>query len=516
MHHPEIKQTETRWPLIILRDWLFLHQDWLISTLLIFLTILLLLANLESYPTISGWDEGMYLEFAHNLIYHGEYATRNGDIFERLIPVGGTGPTLIAPVGLALWLSNNSLLAARMVIFVYSLMALLGLYLITYRIGGRFAAIASIPLFLTAGYTSYDTLWMGRQVLAETPAFAFMLFGLWLWFKSWQGSLRGLLVSGLLLGLAVITKNQFIWVLGPTFALLVLADLLYYRQLTWLQRLAPLVGIGVGYGAWLLVSLWLVGSANRADYLETQSYLMATTFLHVGPERWVANLKFLYQSGQWLIFFVAVAYALFRSRPRTRQGLQLLTLPLFAGMAMLSFVALSLPWARYLYPPLALGALCSALLLSDLTRWATLRWKLGSLQAAALLALFLILLTGPRLIQNGQRIATTHDNSAARFATLVDEQTAPGSDVLNWEWEIEFYSQRPFRHPPYELFPAMIDQVYNQRTSPLLEEPRLPEEIEYVIVGPFADEIEVFDAALEQRPHRLILSEGPYQLYQLE
>jgi hypothetical protein len=125
-------------------------------------------------------------------------------------------------------------------------------------------------------------------------------------------------------------------------------------------------------------------------------------------------------------------------------------------------------------------------------------------------------LAGPRLVQNIYRITTTNDNSAEKFAALVEQRVPADSNVLNWEWEIEFYSRRSFTHPPYLLFPALIDQVYNQRNSPILEEPRLPPAIDYLIVGPFATETQVFTSALAQRGHQLLVSEGPYQLYQLD
>src|SRR5262245_59230570 len=93
-------------------EWLHQRSEIVLLILIGPVILFLVLANLDGYPTISGWDEGMYLQFASNLAYHGEYATRSGDTFNRLIPAGGTGPTLIVPVGLALWLSGDSLAPA--------------------------------------------------------------------------------------------------------------------------------------------------------------------------------------------------------------------------------------------------------------------------------------------------------------------------------------------------------------------------------------------------------------------
>ena len=253
----------------------------IVTAVMVILVAFFLLTNLATYPTISGWDEGMYLQFAHNLAYYGQYATRNGDVFERLIPPGGTGLTLIAPVGLALRMSNDSLLAARLVIALYFGVALLGVYLLLQNMDNRLAGLIGIPLVMIAGYQNYDTLWAGRQVLAEVPALAFLCFGLWTWQKGWsEHKVRWSVLTAILLGLTVITKNQLIWVLMGTFGLLFVIDLFFYRQLTWDQRLAPIFGVLIGYGSWLLVSTQMIEPDKRAAYLEMQYALADASFFH--------------------------------------------------------------------------------------------------------------------------------------------------------------------------------------------------------------------------------------------
>jgi 4-amino-4-deoxy-L-arabinose transferase-like glycosyltransferase len=495
-------------------EWLRGHLELALVVLAVPVVAFLALANLAGYPTISGWDEGIFLQFADNLAHQGELAARNGDNFER--SSCSVGPTVMAPVAGAMWISSNSLIAARLVTAVYLLLALVGVYLLVRSIGGWPTAVAAVFLFLTAGYATYDTLWMGRQVLGEVPAFSFLFFGLWAWLKSLHGNSRWLIVGSLLISLAVVTKSQLILILGPSFVLLGLVDRVYYRQLRWVHSIIPIVAIVLGYVVWWsLLSTWIVSPELRASYLEGQSAIVAVTFLHVGPYRWLGNLRFLYGSEQWPIVLVAIAGGLLYSRRRTLGDLRRLALPLFASVALLGFLCLGLPWARYLYPTQVLVALASALFVGDLVRWAQARWKLASVPAAALLALAIAILSGPRLVQDVQRVVTTHDTSAERFAALVDQVTPPGSIVLNWEWEVEFYSQRSFLHPPSQLHRALIDYFYNQRYSPILDDPRFPAEADYLITGPYAVETQMFTAALaQQRPH-LLVSEGPYRLYQL-
>lgn len=499
------------WP-----QWQGFRTELLVLLGIVPLTIALSFVRLGHYPTISGWDEGMYLLFAHNLAHHGEYATRHGDTFERLSPSGGTGPTLVVPVALALAVSDNQLTAARVITASYLLLALTGAYLLVRHLAGWPAAVASLALFLTAGYPAYDTLWMGRQVLAEVPAMAFLLLGIWVWFKSWHTSWHWTIVSSFLIAAAVVTKNQFLWVVGPTFALITLCDYCYYRQLRWHHRLAPIIGIIIGYGSWGLLSLWIIGPEERTTYLETQSALTRALFWHFYPQRWLSNLAFLHDSGQWITMFLALSYLLYQARQRAEVGLKQLTLLATTGLMLTSFVLISLPWARLLYPVLALSAICVAVSLGGVL--ATLREhrQLPTIFSALILLTVVAILTGPRLAQTTQRILTTSNSSVVRFADLVDEYVPEEASIGNWEWEVEFYSERTFVHPPYRLFAAQVDAVYNQRFSPMLDQPAIPDAAEYLIIGPFADQTLTFSEDLEQRSHHLLAREGPYRLYQLD
>ncbi|MEM8531190.1 MAG: hypothetical protein AAGF95_10135 [Chloroflexota bacterium] len=499
------------WP-----QWQMFRAELLILICIVPLTIALSFVRLGHYPTISGWDEGMYLLFAHNLAHHGEYATRNGDTFEQLSPSGGTGPTLVMPVALALATSDNQLAAARVITASYLLLALAGAYLVVRHLAGWPAAIAGLTLFLTAGYPAYDTLWMGRQVLAEVPAMAFLLMGIWAWFKSWHTSWRWTIVSGFLIGAAVVTKNQFLWVVGPAFALIALCDYCYYRQLGWRHRLAPIIGIVLGYGSWGLLSLWIIGPEGRTTYLETQRALTSALFWHFYPQRWLSNLAFLRDSGQWIVMFLALGYLLYQARQRSAVGLKQLTLLATTSLMLTSFVLISLPWARLLYPVLALSAICVAVSLGGMLTTLKTRRQLTAPFSALLLLIFVTALAGPRLVQSTQRILTTDDPSAVRFAGLVDEYVPEDAFIGNWEWEVEFYSERTFVHPPYRLFAAQVDAVYNQRFSPMLDQPAIPDTAEYLIIGPVADQTLTFIDELEQRPHHLLAREGPYRLYQLD
>jgi hypothetical protein len=377
------------------------------------------------------------------------------------------------------------------------------------------AAAISIPLLLmTGGYATYDVLSVGRQVLAELPALTFLLLGVWAWMKAGRRSWWWLMGSALALGLSVVTKNQLTWVLVGSFGLIMLADLIYFRQLSWVQRLAPLAGVILGYGLWFAGTMLILGADQQAAYLDCQQALGMATFFRINPSRWIENVKFFLHSDQWLLVLVAIVYALWRGRFRSLTGLRRFTLPVLAGVALMtSFLAL--PWERYQFFPHALAALCLTIVIQDLVWWAQNRWQLPNLGAAALAFVLVALVAGPHLVEDAQLILSSDNSSVRVFADTIDQLVPADEQVLNWEWEVEFFTERNFIHPPYILFPAMVDSVYNSVNDPMLTEARIPPDIDYVVVGPFAEPVQAFTDELAARDHEVIIQEGPYQLYRL-
>ncbi len=473
-------------------------------------------ANLGQYPVISGFDEGIYLQFAQNLAQYNQYASLSGGQFYPLDPVGGTGPTLILPVAVALSASQGSLEAARLVMALYLLATVAAVYLLVKQVSGWLSAVLSVLLFLVAGVATYDTLWLGRQVLAEIPALAFFLWGLWAWLKSWKGSRGWLFLSAALLALAIITKNQLLLLVFPALFLLAIADHFYYRQLSWLDFAIPVGGLLVGYASWQLISWLIVGPAAWPAYAQEVSALTRASFMHFGLSQWKANLKaFLSGSVPWLLSLAAILYGLSLGRKKGRAGLEQVVLPLLAAIALANFLIFNLPWPRYLYLPLALSALVAGIFILDASRWIAARLKLTGLWTGAIVAVAMIISVGPSFVGDFQAIRTTHNTDASVFAAALDRRVPKGDEVLTWEWEVEFYSHSNFVNPPYRLFPALLEQIYNQRTEPILAQPRIPGNIQYLVVGPFDEQVKVFDREIASRHPKSLVSVGPYTLYQL-
>lgn len=492
------------------------HGEIALFIALLPVVLYLCFANLSQYPIISGFDEGIYLQFAQNLAQYKQYASLSGGQFCPLDPVGGTGPTLILPVAAVLTVAQGSLEGARLVMALYLLAAIAGVYLVVRWIDGWLSAALSVLLFLTAGYATYDTLWLGRQVLAEVPALAFFLWGLWAWLKSWRGARGWLYLSAALFALAIITKNQLILLAFPGFFLLAIADHFYYRQLSWTHFVFPLGGFLAGYVSWQLVSWLIVGPAAWPAYVQGVNALTRASFMHFGLSQWKDNLRMFFSSSvPWLLSLATILYGLFLGRKKSLVGLAQVVLPLLAVIALASFLGFDLPWARYLYLPLALVALFGGVFISNASQWIGARLKPTGLWTGTIVIVLMIVSVAPRFVDDFRSICTTNDTDASDFAAALDEKVPQGQEVLNWEWEVEFYSHSDFVNPPYRLFSALVDEEYNQRTDSILEQSCIPDDIQYLVVGPFATQIDVFDEEMTTRNPKPLVSVGPYTLYQL-
>ncbi|HMO57559.1 MAG TPA: glycosyl transferase, partial [Roseiflexaceae bacterium] len=155
---------------VITRIWL---------ALLVAATLALALVNLPYAPR-TWFDEGSHLHVPKTLLADGKYAdksaTADGGVEYRYHgPTIGIGPTIMLPVTLAFAVAGVDLLAARLVMVGYLLLALLAMFLLARRMYGTTAALLATTLLLASRTVSYEgAIEYGRQVLGEVPGTAFL------------------------------------------------------------------------------------------------------------------------------------------------------------------------------------------------------------------------------------------------------------------------------------------------------------------------------------------------------
>jgi 4-amino-4-deoxy-L-arabinose transferase-like glycosyltransferase len=488
------------------------------------IAVVLATYHLDRYPT-TWFDEGSHLHVPKDLIQFGVYADRSSDGFHYFGPTIGVGPTVMLPIALAFRLAGIGLLQARLVIVLYMLasIALLGL-LAGRRYGWAAAFVAATLLVVTPGV---DFLTTGREVLGEVPAFAFLLVGIYFWWRSLEArrEIATILGAGLGFGLAALTKNQFGLVLVPTFVLLYLVDRLYYRQLRLRHVAIPLLMVGGFWGAGYLVLLpLLIQSRNLTEFIALFRSASGGAIFVFSPSRILSSLKFLLGPDDFAFWGIpALIYGLALARERSRAGLQQAFVLAFIVVGLGWYVFASIGWPRYAFAPLALTTVFVAKLLVDLIRelartdgpQATLNGSRVSIAAVAA-ALALVVFCGSSLVGRAEAIATANGRGPQQMAAYLDANV-PRSDVIEtWEPELGFLSDDTFHYPPDGWLDRAVrakwlgaDNLRGGYDPIGIANPK------YLIVGPFAKYTGIYNPVLARLEPRLVVSEGDYDLYQV-
>ncbi|HRA68944.1 MAG TPA: glycosyltransferase family 39 protein, partial [Caldilinea sp.] len=224
--------------------------------------LFLLLYNLTDYPK-TWFDEGSHLHVPKALVTMGVYADYSSEGLRHYGPTIGVGPTVMLPIAGAFQIFGIGLLQARLVMVLYLAAALVLMTLLARHLLGARAAWVVAALLLTS--PAIDMVEFGRQVLGEVPGLVFMAAGFLLWFVRWRRARWWeLALAGLLLGLSVVTKYQYLLVLGGALLLAWGLNLVFFKLP---QRVFLIPGIVTGaiFGAWQVFTLVYLGPATIAQ-----------------------------------------------------------------------------------------------------------------------------------------------------------------------------------------------------------------------------------------------------------
>jgi hypothetical protein len=168
------------------------------------LLVLMATGAVYAFTGYVGFDEAFNLQMPANLVRHGEYATtyQGGQPFD---PVITTGPTVLLPIALSFEIFGIGIVPARLIVVLFWLVFVVLLSATAYRLGGWLSMLL-VLIWSTFLPFSLD---VGLKVMGEIPAMAFLLLGLWVLSqgKDFKGAM---LLSG-----AIVTKNSFLFLLGP-------------------------------------------------------------------------------------------------------------------------------------------------------------------------------------------------------------------------------------------------------------------------------------------------------------
>jgi 4-amino-4-deoxy-L-arabinose transferase-like glycosyltransferase len=490
--------------------------------------LFLVFYNLPRYP-LTWFDEGSHLHVPKTLVTRGVYADYSSDGYRYYGPTIGVGPTVMLPIAVAFWVFGIGLLQARLVIALYLLATIVAFYRLARLFGNaRLAGVATALLVTSQGIA---LLTYGRQVLGEVPGFFFLVLGLALWLDNWQHpSWRRLGIAGLMLGLSVVTKNQYLIVIVPALGLAWLSNLLYYRLAPQRAFVVPGLVAVACYGLWQLYSLLYLGPATALQNFVLLRNATAGAALVFSPALMKQALQFLLDFNVFFGLLIPVlAYGAIQGLPRRQEAQRWAILFFLVGVNLAWYVIASIGWPRYAFPGLALASLFVAKLFSDLTDgfhfdvaalWLALRRSDVSLPtrarsgiATAGLTMMIIL----PLARTAWVIVSPPPNAPAEMAAYLNQNVPISALIETWEPEMGFLTDHNYHFPPAALLnnAAAYIWLHGQPPSQLYDfmQPAPPE---YVLVGPFGRWVNLYPSSQLSTRYKLSKSIDDYDLYQLQ
>ena len=433
--------------------------------------LFLALYNLDAYPT-TWFDEGSHLHVPKSLARFGVYADYSSEGFRYFGPTVGVGPTVMLPIAGVFRLFGTGLVQARVVVALYLLATIAVFYLLGLRLGGHRLAI--VATFLIIASRSVLLVEYGRQVLGEVPGLFFLLAGLVLWLSAWEkAGWRRLSVVGLLFGLSLVTKNQYLLVLGPALLLSWIANLLYYRVAPQRTFLIPGIIAASCYALWQIYMVLYLGPATASENFAMLRAATAGAAFVFSPDLVRRSIGELLSIKVYLGFLLPVViYGVFLIVPRRREG-QLWGV-LFAIMAvnLLWYLVASIGWLRYAFPGLVMAGLFVARFFYDITDgfkldatglWAAVRHgrAIAGSDAVRWMALvWLAIMIAAPLSKTVRMIAAPDFNAPAAMAQYLDVHVPPNTLIETWEPEMGFLTDHHYHYPPPGLLNKAVAYVW--------------------------------------------------------
>jgi len=473
--------------------------------------------NLEYYPT-TWFDDGWHLLASKELASTGRYV---------LGPAAG--PTLFISIAAMFRVAGVGILQARLVMAAYLLLTICGFYILARRLhNARTAMVAMLLLISSPGV---DLIRWGRQALGEVPAALFFLAGSLVWFKAIEGKQEKgrLILVGILLGLAILTKNQLLLIV-PAWLVLWFADRVYFRRCTHSSFLLPLLSAFSCVAAWYVGQRFLFSAGQQLAQRNVEEWVgsLSRGILTLSPRRALDAIKLL--TGQDAFYAWALPawlYAALMSLRRNKVDLRQALLASVVAVWFSWFVLFSVGWPRYAFLPLTLSAIFVAWLFHDLTDgfrlpakelWAAARagqWDVAATGRLALLALLAIMIVRPLQARFGEVIGQM-DTSPQAMAAYITAHVEPEAKIETWEPEICFLTGYKCHFPPMQAMDAAIKYIWYDAPPPSAWYDFLQYDSQYLLIGDFGQWTHLYDPALVQQHCEWLVSIGNYELYRIK
>lgn len=492
---------------------------WILGALLVYF---LVFYNLTRYPA-PWFDEGSHLHVPKTLVKYGVYADISSEGFRYYGPTIGVGPTVMLPIAGMFKLFGIGLLQARLVMALYLIAAIYVFYRLVEQLSGK--RIAWIALALVISSRSVLILYYGRQLLGEVPGLFYLVLGFFLWFSKWEDdrNWKRLSLIGLLFGLAMITKYQYLLFLAPTLILSWLLDIFYYEASSHRNFLIPGIVAAGSFGIWQLITLQYLGPATAMENMALLRASAEGAAFNFNLTQLAANFGVLTSRAVYLeALLPALIYGFFISTPRTRDGQNSSMIFLLVVLNLGWFVVSSIGWIRYAFLGLALSSIFIARLFYDITSGFKFDWSAGAFRSIfdgrnayrLAISVWLLAIIMIPMSKNVLDIAAPGPNYAQQMSAYLDANVPENAIIETWDPEMGFLTDHNYHYPPNALLAIAVNQVYYggepvQDRYDFLQ----TEKPEYLLLGEFSKWTEIYPADEIQSNYQLVQSFGDYDLY---
>jgi 4-amino-4-deoxy-L-arabinose transferase-like glycosyltransferase len=489
--------------------------------------LFLCLFHLTSFPT-TWYDEGSHLHVPKTLLLSGVYADKSSEGFRYYGPTVGVGPTVMLPIAASFWLFGIGLLQARLVMVGYLLATIFAFYyFVKYFQGDRVSIIATALLVTSRGVSILEN---GRQVLGEVPGFLFLILGLYLWYQSCsKKGLRYLIVSGIFLGLAMITKYQYVVVVAPSLIIAWLANLIYYRTSPQKNFIVTGAVAAACFLLWQVILILYLGPATAQQNFNSLRIATAGAALVFSISLMKASIQALLSFKVYFsLLFVTWLYGFFLSIRRTQEGQKWGILFIMVSINLAWYVVASIGWLRYAFPALAISSIFLAKLFSDVAD--ALQFQVPALLSeirskglastrqllGGVFSIYLLLMIALPLAQTTKDIVLPPFNAPFAMAEYMNANIPQNVVIETWEPEMGFLTNHDYHFPPQLLLNTAISYIWRGGPSPAESYTFLqPTPPQYVLVGGFSTWVNVYPQDELQKYYKLIKQIGGYELYSL-
>lgn len=297
------------------------------------------LSTLTTKPAL-WYDEGMNIELARNFSEFGklDLMVKPMQFSGQGALIGSTGYPTTVPLAAFFKLFGFGLPQARVYMLLWMNALLFCLFYFTRKKWG--ASVALAVLLLTATFAPFYG--NGRSVMGEIPGFTFLLLSL-LWYQY----KNNFFVTGIFLGLAVISKPSVYLFLIPAFVILLLFERkdFFMRALTLgIGALMPLfVWIGIYADTALSPSTW---QSLRAHFSNPYEQSQLTSFVNIKN-----NLAAFFDSSTliyFLLFVILITLAARVKKEYYENNKELLVFAASYGILEFFYFLKGLGYLRYL------------------------------------------------------------------------------------------------------------------------------------------------------------------------